>query len=417
MVSYKRYIKFALVIVGILLIVFGCVHFLSKGYTNNYVLKDTYNIKEIYTKDEQNEHDNYYLEITPPSGTTYNYQFYHEFDNNNQIVDDVVYYDGEYRCLLPILKDGVKVDFVCYKDGVYTNYQALVGVDEDLDNYISKLDKKIYDSKMFKDDETNAKEENKITYYPKNIPDGYIIALSTLKGIVIVSDGETKSVDIFDEDIYKREISAFNENYYITADYSDNQNFRVFYVVDLITGKEKILKAPDNISFDAYIQGFVGNKAYVYDVNNEKQYEIDLDNGEIKAIGSASRGISYYDGKWSYITAVKANNKLLFKTSKETYTNYASFDKIGNKLSGFYYFYEKDEDVYNVYRSFVQWKKLRRKLFTVDDYRELAFEEDYIFYKDGDTIKMYSDYTGIKTVVKTSELSFNENTLFGVYKK
>ncbi len=417
MVSYKRYIRFFFVILIVLILTFCCVHFLSKGYTNNYTVKNDYSVKEIYTKDEQNEHDNYYLEIKTKDGITYNYQFYHKFDNNNRIVDDVIYYDDEYQCLLPLLKDDVKVDFVCYKDGVYENYQKVAGVDEDLDAYISKLDKKIYDPKMFKDDETNAKEENKITYYPKNIPDDYIIALSTLKGIVIIFNDATKNVDIFDEDIYKREISAFNENYYITADYSDNQNFRVFYVVDLTTGKEKILKAPDNISFDAYIQGFVNHKAYVYDVNNEKQYEIDLDKGEIKAIGSASRGISYYDGKWSYITSVKANNRILFKTSKETYTNYASFDKIGNKLSGFYYFYEKKEDGYDVYRSFVQWKKLKRKLFNTDDYHKIDFEEDYVFYKDGDTIKMYSDYTGIKTVVKTSELSFNENTLFGVYKK
>ena len=59
MSSYiKRYIRVIGIFIIIFILIFICVHFLSKGYTNKYSIDD-FSIKEVYTKDEQNEHDNY----------------------------------------------------------------------------------------------------------------------------------------------------------------------------------------------------------------------------------------------------------------------------------------------------------------------------------------------------------------------
>lgn len=128
MKKFKRYFIAFLVLCTIIFIVFICVHFLSKGYTNEYMI-DKYSVKVKYTKSEQDEHNNYYIEIRA-NNLLYNYQFYKEIKDNNKIVKDIFFYDGEYKCLLPILSDNIKVDFLCYKDSSYYNYADIKGKDE-----------------------------------------------------------------------------------------------------------------------------------------------------------------------------------------------------------------------------------------------------------------------------------------------
>ena len=51
MKKYNRYVKIVLSFFFIFLVIFLCIHFLSKGFTNSYsVCKNK--IKEVYTEDE-----------------------------------------------------------------------------------------------------------------------------------------------------------------------------------------------------------------------------------------------------------------------------------------------------------------------------------------------------------------------------
>lgn len=412
MKKYKRYIKLFFAFIGLFIFIFLCIDLLSKGYTNKYTLKDNkYEVKEIYTKDEQQEHDNYYIEIKV-NNLVYNYQIYKEIKDNNKVVKDVLFYDGDYKCLLPILSDDIKVDFVCYKDNKYYNYHDLVDKDEQLDNYIKSLDKKLYNVKDFDDDKSNEESANKIYYYKNNIPSNIILSISTLKGLGIIGD-EVEFIELLSKETYKREISTYADHYYISANYNSSQDFREFYVVDILTGKEKIIKAPDYISFDSYIQGVVDHSVYIYDIDNEKQYKINLEESLITEVGNANKGIRYYDGEWNYISAIKANRKVTFIQKNDKKFNKCKYVyKYGNKLSGFYYLYYETDKGYDVYRASVQNTNIKKYLFTVDDYNDVVYVEDYLLYKDGDSIKIYSDYSGIKTVLKYSELKFNHNILF-----
>lgn len=415
MSSYiKRYIRAIVVFIIIFILLFICVHFLSKGYTNKYSIND-FSIKEVYTKDEQNEHNNYYIEIGI-NDIVYNYQFYREIEDDNKLVKDILYYDGEYKCLLPILSDDIKVDFLCYKDKQYYNYQDIVGKEEHLDEFIEEIDKDKYSIDLFKDNTKNGDEYDKITYYKDNIPADFIISMSTLRGILSVDD-KVNYVELFEKDIYKRELSTFVNNYYVTADYNDKQEFTEFYVVNILNGKQKIVKTPDYISFDSYIQGVVDNCIYIYDINNEKQYSLNLNNLSVNEEGNSSKGIKYYDGNWSNISSIKANNIQLFTNNNISLKDNKYVYKYGNKLSGFYYYFYETDDGYEVYRTNVQSNKIKKYLFTVKDYNDVIFEEDYVFYKEENKIKMYSDYTGIKTILKNTELEFNDNIYFNAYKK
>lgn len=415
MSSYiKRYIRAIVVFIIIFILLFICVHFLSKGYTNKYSIND-FSIKEVYTKDEQNEHNNYYIEIGI-NDIVYNYQFYREIEDDNKLVKDILYYDGEYKCLLPILSDDIKVDFLCYKDKQYYNYQDIVGKEEHLDEFIEEIDKDKYSIDLFKDNTKNGDEYDKITYYKDNIPADFIISMSTLRGILSVDD-KVNYVELFEKDIYKRELSTFVNNYYVTADYNDKQEFTEFYVVNILNGKQKIVKTPDYISFDSYIQGVVDNCIYIYDINNEKQYSLNLNNLSVNEEGNSSKRIKYYDGNWSNISSIKANNIQLFTNNNISLKDNKYVYKYGNKLSGFYYYFYETDDGYEVYRTNVQNNKIKKYLFTVKDYNDVIFEEDYVFYKEENKIKMYSDYTGIKTILKNTELEFNDNIYFNAYKK
>ena len=415
MKNFKRYIVFLGVVLIIYIIIALCVHFLSKGYTNKYSI-NKYDIEEIYTKDEQDEHDNYYVEITA-NNVTFNYQFFKEIKDDNKLVKDILFYDGEYKCLLPVLSDDIKVDFLCYKDSEFYNYQDIKGNDVKLDKFINKVDKKLYDPSIFSDGDKTKTEFDKISYIKDNIPDKYVLSITNLKGVLSINDGKINAYELFDKDVYSRDLSAFVGNYYVSANYSNKQEFSEIYVINLLNGKKKVLKCPDYISFDSYIQGIVSNDIYIYDINNEKQYKINIKDSLVTLVGNEEKGIRYYNGNWNNISTIKANNRLLFTYNNIKINDYYYLYKDGNKLSGFYYYFYKSEDNYSLYRANIQNKNLRKYLFSVKSPEDVVFVEDYIFYKDDNKIKLYSDYTGNRTLIENSELEYNDNINFNAYKK
>lgn len=413
MKNLRRFLFFLIVVLLIYFLIVLCVHFLSKGYTNTYII-DKHEVTEIYTKNEQHEHNNYYVEIEA-NNIWYNFQFYREFKDNNKIVKDILFYDGDYKCLLPILSDDVHVDFQCYKDKEYYNYQDIKGKDSKLDKYISKLSKEKYNEEMFKDNKKDSSKYGKITYYKNNLPDGYILSFTDLKGVVSLNNKKIVSNEIFDNDSYSRELSAFYDYYYVSADYNAKQNFSEVYVLNMLTGKKKILKTPDYISFDSYIQGVVDGCVYLYDINNEKQYKINIKESLVTEVGNAKKEIRYYNNGWTTISSIRANNKVLFKIKETKTTDYYYLIKDGEELSGFYYYFYENENGYSLYRVNVQDKSIRKYLFDVKNINDVVFYEDYIFFKDDNAIKSYSDYTGIKTIVVYNELEYNDNIKFNAY--
>ena len=415
MKQVKRFIYIMIVFIFMFMLIDFCIHFMSKGFTNNYSINNDIKVKEIYTKDEQDEHNNYYIEIKA-NNIVFNYQFYKNIKKDKKLVTDVLYYDGEYKCVLPVLNEDIKVDFQCYKNGEYFNYVDLIGKDSNLDKYIKKHSKK-YDKDLFNRDNSQGKEYDKVYYYAENIPEGYGTSITNLKGIISVVGDVAGKIDIFEKDSYKRDISAFVGKYYVCADYDSKQEFSDIYIVDLISGKIEKIKAPDYISFDSYIQGVVDNSVYIYDINNEKQYKVNVKDMSISEVGNADKGIKYFDGNWSLISALKANDTLLFKNNGLKENDKFYLYKKGNKLSGFYYYFYESEDGYDLYRANVQNLKVKKYLLSVKNPEDVLFIEDYVFYKYNDRIKMYSDYTGIKTILRTSELEYNDNIKYIVYKK
>lgn len=412
--------RLLLVFIFIILIVFCCVRFYSKGYTVNYKLGENneFTIKEIYTKNVKNERDNYYIEVAYGK-ITFSYQFFSTFSEKRKVVKDLIYYDGEYKCMLPVIDGIAQTDILCYKDNRYYNYVSILGISKELDNFVNNIDINIYDKDNWLDKSTEFTESKGIKLYTYNKIDNHNIGVTNLKGIYLLNKKIT-NVNVFPNDVYSRELSAVVGKYYLTVDYKEKNQFRIFYFVDLENGKIREAKAPNYVSFDSYIQGIVENSIYIYDKDNEKQYKIDTNKLSITEVGNNKNKIQYYNnGEWEKITTTKANKVLTFNYDNDDPDlqkfSYVYMD--GIKVSGYYYLFEKKNDYYNVYRAHIQNKKSILYLFKVKNIMDVFYVDEYIYYKDNNKIKYYSDSKGIKTLLEYSELEFNENLIFGVYKR
>lgn len=412
--------RVAIIFIFLILIIFSCIRFISKGHTITYKLgiNNEYEVKEIYTKKEKNEMDNYYLEITSDK-VTYSYQLFDSFSMKRKIVTDLIYYNGNYDCMLPIIDNKVYTDILCYKDNRFYNYAHIIGKDSNLDKFVNNIDINIYDKDDWLDKSTETINYNEITLYDYNNIKDHYVGVSNLKGVYTLGN-EITNIKIFAKDIYSRELSTIMGGYYITVDYNEKTQFRTFYFVNLINGKIKEEKAPNYISFDSYIQGVIDNELYIYDRDNEKQYKINIDKSTIMEIGNSKKKIQYYsNGEWNKITPTKANKTFLFDYNIDI-SEFEKFDYAyleGGKKSGYYYLFEKRSGFYNVYRTHVQNKKSITYLFQVEKISDVSSTGEYIYYRDKNAIKYYSDATGIRTLLEYSELEFNENLIFGVYEK
>lgn len=411
-------VRIIIVLIFLVLMIVCCVRFYSKGHFTSYYLGDDkeYEIKEVYTKNKSNEVDNYYIEIRHQNNV-FSFQLFNKYKEKRNIVEDVIYYDGEYKCMLPIIEGVSQTDILCYKNNRYYNYASIIGQESKLDKFVNDIDINVYDRNNYLDESTETIEKFGLKLYTYNVNKNHYIAISNFKGIYIIND-EIIDREIFKKDIYSKELSIISDKYYITADYSQNQQFRIFYLVNLKTRKIEEVKAPNYISFDSYIQGFVDNKLYIYDKDNEKQYELDIDKLKIDEIGNGSKKIKYYDnGEWDKISVNKANNELKFNSQIDDEA-FAKFDYVylaGGEKSGYYYLYEKKDKHYEVYRTPVQNKKGINYLFDVKNISDVYYLDDYVYYKQGNKLKYYSNSTGNRTIIEYNELEFNNSLVFGIY--
>ena len=235
--------------------------------------------------------------------------------------------------------------------------------------------------------------------------------METYKGLNLFN-GKESNVQIFENDVYTKPISYFTDKYYIVADYTEDYTFKIFHVVNIINGSQIDIRSYDDISFDSYIEGALNNEIYLFDKDKSKQYKISIKDESVELFHDKNN-LQTYNGKWTDMSLTEA---LKGKTFNNYYTDdikgYAKVDKVGN----YYYIYEKENDYYNVYRADIQNKKLKTYLFKTTDPNSIIYLEDAIYYINGNTFYYYNNY-GERKVITNTELDFNKDLSFGVYKK
>ena len=266
-----------------------------------------------------------------------------------------------------------------------------------------------YDENKFKDS-SEKKEYEVNNIYMDNIPEKHYLFVENYKGIVLINN-EISTIKLFNNDVYTKELSTVVDKYYIVANYNEELTFKSFYLVNLINGKQREIRSVNAISFDSYIQGVVDDKVYLYDLDSQVQYKIDLETELVTKVATNS-DIKYYNGKWTTMTLKDAMDKKVFEPySTNKFKEYEKTDKLDN-----YYVYEKEGNYYNVYLISPNDLKQRTFIFKTSDISSVSYLNNYIYYKKDNAYYSYST-NGIRKIIENKEMTFNNSLKFGVYEK
>ena len=397
----KKNTKIYILILIVVVLILICKSILTFD-SINYKLKIDGNkikIKELVNK------NNYYIEIKTDKNI-YPIRIYDNLDNKRKVVKDIYYYkDENIECVLPVINNKLYTDMLCIKEDVIYNYNAIEGNNNDLDKYVSSIEK--YNIKNFNNEPKDFKTIDIVKY---NIYDNikHNSAITTYKGLII----NDKQINISKKDIYNNKLSTFINNYYIIADYEKTYSFNNFYIVNLDTKKIITLQSKNDISYDSYIQGIVDNKIYLYDKDNENQYEIDIENSKIKIVSSDDYVKYYTNKKWEKLNKTKANKEVYF--DYETLdNNFSTYDYV-EEIDNYYYLFKKDGISYKLYR--VDKNNIETYKYLLDvPTTNIYFRDNYLYYVYKTKLYYYSDEVGLKTILENSELEFNDTIKYHIY--
>lgn len=315
--------------------------------------------------------------------------------------------DG-YECILPIFK-GHKIltDVMCLKNNTITYVHDLNN--EKIKEFANSI--KGYDPNIYKDKGEKTDVSTTLSVYENNVLENNYIAIENYRGLELINS-KISSINIFENDIYKKPISIFLDKYYVVADYSEEYSFKKFYVINIINGKKTEIRSYDDISFDSYIMGCVDDDIYLFDKDAQIQYKISIKNESVEKYADKDN-LKYYNGKWESLSLMDAINGKYFNNY---YTNkIKGYDKV-DKVGDTYYLYKKNKNKYEVYKSNVNNAKIKTYLFNTTNPESVIYTKNAIYYRNGTTY-YYNYNNGNRKLLKDTELEFNNDITLGVYEK
>ena len=359
---------------------------------------------QIKIKEKINK-NNYYIEIKT-NKNVYPFRIYNKLNNKRKVVKDIyLYKDKNIECILPIINEKTYTDMMCYKDDILYDYNYIVKENYSLDKFVNSID--LYNLSDFENKQIDTKKLGTVKY---NIYDNFknTVAITTYKGLII----NTEEMELFKKEIYDNKLSLFLDHYYIIADYEKKYSFNYFYIIDLNTKKISKLESKNDISYDSYIQGIVEDKIYLYDKDNEVQYEIDINKRNINII-SNGKYIKYYENqKWGKMNKIKANKEIYFEY--ETLDNkFPSYDYV-KETKNYYYLFKKDGIYYKLYRVDKDNTSVYKYIINIPT-TKIYFKNNYLYYVYKNKLFYYSDRTGLKIILENSELEFNDTIKYYIY--
>lgn len=403
----------------VLFIIYLGIQFLftyfSHGHDDYYELQDGNVIFSINEKSTFKQNIHNYLYKIKVEDREFDFQIDYDFDKLPKVIKEIKYYkDNNYECLLPIFKNNIiLVDMMCYNGKTLTYYYNLKGKNNNLDQFVESIT--TYNKTQFVDSAIYQTIEQ-IDVYKDNLIKNHYIGLTNYKGIYDISSNFNSIVyrmTLYENDIYNQKIGSFVDGYYISADYNEQYEFNKINVIDLIRLDVGNIISNTKISLDGYIQGLVDTNVYLYDKDNKVQYEI---NPAKKTIVKYSNEIKYYkDNNWSNMSVSDANAELKFSNSVDYKDDeYVRIDKVGSDV-GYYYLYKQNGSNYDVYRISIQNKDGLIYLFSTKNVDNIYYISNYVYFVDGNKIKVFNDQFGVRNVVSYSELEFNKTINFAVF--
>lgn len=380
----------------------------NKNYSITYKIingSDTFEI--IETKKNKNE----YLFQVSHKDKLYIFIVNKDFKHQNNLKKIEYYSDNDMECILPIFNnDEVIYDITCNKNNELIYYHNIKDIQTSLMTFRDELSKK-YDINKFNDNNQNYVKDNLLMINYDNMVDNYKVAITNYRGLSII-DNKIVNKNIFSTDMYNRNISLFVNNYYITADYSQTYDFDKFYVINMDNNKIFEIKSDYEISFDSIIQGINSHSLYLLDTENKKQYEVNIDEKIVERIGNTNKVKYFYNNKWIDLPYNEAITKEQFGLFENR--NYISDSIFQDTYYDLIYTYEKEDNYYKLYLSYIDEPKIKIYLFNIYDINSVKYIDDYIYFIQDNELKYYNYKCGIKTLLKSDELIFNKNILYNI---
>ena len=383
-------------------------YFFSSGEEISY--KITKDDKDFYIKEISNFKNNSYLYEIKLNETTFSFRIFNNYNKKTKILEDIYYYsDEEYECILPVFKDDkIFIDVMCMNDNKLIYYSNMDN--EDIDKFVDSIE--IYNKSQFTDN-LEYEIKNDLQVYQNNLIDNHFIGITNYKGLYVINKKFNSIVEnkvMFNKDIYNQKLGSFIGKYYVVADYNEEFNFNKLNVVNLQSLNNSTIISDKSISLDGYIQGVLDDKIYLYDKDNNIQYEI---NPKEEKISKINNEIKYYDGSWTTMSQADAKAEKKFVTNIVNYTN-NEYIKI-DQASTYYYMYKKNNDKYDCYRIDIENESGLIYLFSTQSTDLINYVDNYVYFVEDNTIKVFNDNFGIRNIVNYKEFEFNKNLKFYVY--
>lgn len=388
----KKQLKLLLYILFIIIFVLIIYKLTLKKYVLEYE-KDGYKIKEKYYKENKKE---YYDIVIEKKNLKYTYTLSEKFNKNKKIISSIKYYkQGNAECIMPEYIKEKKSKIYCKinKEQV-SDYIAIN--DENVKKIIRKNKLKI----DLKKSEDLNKKYKKINIFYKNIEDE-IVTVWDYKGIYIVKSNKEEYVKILDYDMYENIQSIIVKDSFILFENSKVSGIKKIYIYNLEKNKMKVIEPKIVMSKNTYINGKVGNKIYLTDLDKKVEYAFDYKKKKIEQVSSYNEFIRFTNGKKEVLTKSDfLMNKQFFDNEKIKNKKITNSEEL-IKEKGIYYYIENGK----MYMKKENMNKVL--LFELANIKEWKVYDDSINLVAEDSIYIYDNKWGLRKIISSKELKYN----------
>ena len=413
--------KMLKLLIMLFLIYFGLqflFYFLSRGHKVTYEVKTDagiFTINETLTVNKEFS-DGYYFDVTI-DGRIIPFKLFNKLNRKRRVIDDVKIYSGDtYTCYNISIKGDYNVsDIKCISNGIIYFYNTIRGRDPRLDSQIPST----YDSSKYAYSTVAGVKDN-ISYYKDNYTDSQKILISGYRGAYIFGNdvtGDARLISLYNNDQYTKSIEGLADKYYIGANYNGTHEFINFNVINLSTGDRYEINSPQYISYSSFVQGSDGDKLYLVDTQAKKQYTVDAKSRSVEVVGNENMGASIYtkDGWVTKNINEVIDNRIIFDNDNLGNLNGIGYSYVKH-IGDIYYVFTYNAGRYDAYLVYAEDGAYKKNyVFTCDDLDRIYFINKYVYYLDGDSIKVFSQEIGNKPIVTYSELRYNAGLHFYVY--
>lgn len=398
------------------------VNFFIKEHSVQYSIKTKDNAYFVKEKFKLSEDGSIYdFTILDKDDSFYTFSLNYDFNKQDKIIKNIKYYTTkDLKCIFPVYKREASSDVQCLYKGEQVSYDYLKQIDNyDISLIIKKLKKDGFDSLVWQDkSEAITESENKrIKVYKKNIMKDYIFTMWNYKGIYILKDNKIINKELLDKDQYEAVNSLIVDKYYVVADQSSGSKIMDLSYYNIKDMGKGVISFDEPISSDSYFNGVYDNKLYITDLDNKKQYMVDVANEKILEVGNRNDGFKGLVG--GKLTTVSAKD---FLSEKVYFTNRVLNKKITKKYGDvdirkeghFYYFKTKTGEVYRSNEENISKPVLLFSFPGISDWKVVG-EDILVVAKD--TLYFYNPEVGLSPIAINSELNYNFKNICDFWKK